>query len=163
MVTNLAHPEANVTGLSLMAPDLGGKRLEMLRELRPGLSRVGILWNNANPYSKLVHHEAQRASQVLGLKVYSLEASTPIDLAPVLKGSQREGLDAILTVEDPLTFSTREQIVAFVNSAGIPTVYGLREFVEAFPRDVLRGYVDRALRKRVHLGDTCRIAPRRTR
>ena len=67
-----------------------------------------------------MHHEAQLAAQVLGVEVYSLEASTPIDLAPVLKGSQREGLDAFLTVEDPLTFSTREQIVAFVNSAAFP-------------------------------------------
>jgi putative tryptophan/tyrosine transport system substrate-binding protein len=131
LVTNLARPEANVTGLSLMAPDLGGKRLEMFKELLPGLSRVGILWNNANPYSKLVHHEAQRAAQVLGVDVYSLEASTPVDLAPLLERAQREGLSAIVTVEDPLTFSAREQIVAFANSARIPAVYGLRELVEA--------------------------------
>ena len=157
VVANLARPEANVTGLSLMAPQLSGKRLEMLKEVLPGLSRVGILWNSANPYSKLMHQEAQHAAQVLGVHVSSLEASTPIDLVPVLERSQRQALDAIFIVEDPLTFGAREQIVAFANSTRIPAIYGLREFVEAGGlisygadiTDLIRraaGYVDKLLR-----------------
>jgi putative ABC transport system substrate-binding protein len=59
LVTSLARPGGNVTGLSLMAPDLGGKRLELLKEVLPQVSRVGILWNAANPYSALVFNETK--------------------------------------------------------------------------------------------------------
>ena len=58
LVTSLARPGGNVTGMSLMVPDLGGKRLELLREVLPHVSRVGILWNAANPYPALVFRES---------------------------------------------------------------------------------------------------------
>jgi putative ABC transport system substrate-binding protein len=65
LVASLAHPGGNVTGTSLMAPDLGGKRLELLKELLPGISRVAILWNAANPYSTLVFKATVSAAQTL--------------------------------------------------------------------------------------------------
>jgi putative ABC transport system substrate-binding protein len=73
LVTSLARPGGNVTGLSLMAPDLGGKRLELLKEVLPQVSRVGILWNAANPYSALVFNETESAAQMLGIQLQSIE------------------------------------------------------------------------------------------
>ena len=62
LVDSLARPGGNLTGLSLMAPDIGGKRLELLKELRPGISRVAILWNATNPYSARVVRETTTAA-----------------------------------------------------------------------------------------------------
>jgi putative tryptophan/tyrosine transport system substrate-binding protein len=69
LVLSLARPGGNVTGMSLMAPDLGGKRLELLKEMLPRLSRVVVLWNAANPYSALVFKETQAAGRALGIEV----------------------------------------------------------------------------------------------
>ena len=66
--------------MSLMAPDLGGKRLELLKELLPGISRVAILWNAANPYSALVFKETTGAAQTLEVELQSLEIREPADL-----------------------------------------------------------------------------------
>src|SRR6516165_3597266 len=79
LVASLARPGGNVTGMSLMAPDLGGKRLELLKELLPRLSRVAVLWNAANPYSALVLKQVQAASGTLGIEVQSIEVRQPDD------------------------------------------------------------------------------------
>jgi len=68
LVSNLARPGENVTGFSLMVPDLGGKRLELLKEVLPRMARVAVLWNAANPYPALVFKETERAAQTLGIE-----------------------------------------------------------------------------------------------
>ena len=68
LVATLARPGGNVTGMSLMAPDLGGKRLELLKEVLPQLSRVAVIWNAANPYSAIVFKETQTAGPTLGIR-----------------------------------------------------------------------------------------------
>jgi putative ABC transport system substrate-binding protein len=65
--------------MSLMAPELGGKRLELLKEMLPQLARVAVLWNAANPYSALVFKETQAAGRTLGIEVQSLEMRGPGD------------------------------------------------------------------------------------
>jgi putative ABC transport system substrate-binding protein len=77
LVASLARPGGNVTGMSLMVPDLGGKRLELLKEVLPRLARVAVLWNGANPYSAIVFKETQVAGQTLGIEVQSLEVRGP--------------------------------------------------------------------------------------
>jgi putative ABC transport system substrate-binding protein len=72
LVESLARPGGNVTGMSLMAPDLGGKRLELLKELLPRLGRVAVLWNATNPYAALVYKQTQAAGRTLGIEVQSL-------------------------------------------------------------------------------------------
>src|SRR5262250_3842935 len=79
LVASLARPGGNVTGTSLMAPDLGGKRLELLKELVPRLARVAVFWNVANPYPALVFKETQAAGRTLGIEVQSLEVRSPDD------------------------------------------------------------------------------------
>ena len=103
LVASLARPGGNVTGTSLMAPDLGGKRLELLKELLPGISRVAILWNVANPYSALVFKATVSAAQTLEVERQSLEIREPADLDRALEAAMRRHADALITVEDPLT------------------------------------------------------------
>ena len=79
LVASLARPGGNVTGMSLMAPDLGGKRLELLKEVLPQLAHAAIIWNAANPYSAIVFDETQGAAKKLTIKLQSLEVRSPGD------------------------------------------------------------------------------------
>ena len=157
LVASLARPGGNVTGLSLMAPDLGGKRLEILKELLPTLSRVAVLWNVANPYPALVFRETESAARKLGIEVRSLEVRAPRDVEGALQAALRQDAGALITVEDPLTLTYRREIADFASKHGLPCVSGLREYAEAgvlfsygshLP-DLMRrtaGYVDKILK-----------------
>jgi putative ABC transport system substrate-binding protein len=131
LVLSLARPGGNITGMSLMAPDLGGKRLELLKELLPRLSRVAVLWNAANPYPALVFKETQAAGQTLGIEVQSLEVRGPDDFDGAFEAARREHPDALITVEDPLTVTYRNLIADFAAGHRLPTLHGLSEFVTA--------------------------------
>ena len=157
LVASLAHPGANVTGLSLMAPDLGGKRLQMLKELLPAVSRVAVLWNAANPYPALVFKETQDASQNLGMRIQSLEVRGPNDFDGAFETAIQQRADALITVDDPLTVDYRKQIVEFATKSRLPAIYGSKDFVivgglmsyGAQIADLFRrsaGYVDRILK-----------------
>jgi putative tryptophan/tyrosine transport system substrate-binding protein len=157
LVATLARPGGNVTGMSLMAPDLGGKRLEMLKELLPRLARVAVVWNAANPYSANLFKETQRAGRMLGIEVQSLEVRGPDDLDGAFEAARKQRPDAMITVEDPLTFSYRKRIADFATGQQLPSLHGLREFVAAGGlisyganiADLFRraaGYVDKILK-----------------
>src|SRR3954452_15853252 len=75
LVSNLARPAGNLTGFSIVAPELGGKRLEMLKEMVPGLSAVAVLLNNKNPQSQIELKEMRNAAQAMGLQLYPIEIS----------------------------------------------------------------------------------------
>ena len=79
LVSNLARPGGNVTGMSLMVPELGGRRLQLLKEILPGLSRVAVIWNAANPYNSLVLREMEATSPTLGVQLQSLVVRGPDD------------------------------------------------------------------------------------
>jgi ABC-type uncharacterized transport system substrate-binding protein len=157
LVASLARPGGNVTGMSLMAPDLGGKRLELLKEVLPQLARVAVLWNAANPYSALVFKETQAAGRTLGIEVQSLEVRAPDDFDGAFEAARRQRPDALITVEDPLTVSHRKRIADFAVGQQLPSLHGVREFAAAgglmsygasLP-DLFRraaGYVDKILR-----------------
>ena len=146
-----------MTGLSLMAPDLGGKRLEMLKEFAPGISRVAVIWNAANPYSALVFGETKGAAQRLGLEVQSFEVRVPADFDYALEAATGQRASALVAVEDPLTVVYRKKIVDFAAKNRLPAIYGLREFADdggliaygANVADLFRraaGYVDKILK-----------------
>src|SRR5215470_5388874 len=90
LVASLARPGGNVTGMSLMAPDLGGKRLELLREVLPRLARVAVLWNTANPYPAAVFRETEAAGRTLGIEVQSLEVRGPDDFDAAFDAARRQ-------------------------------------------------------------------------
>src|SRR5229473_571976 len=157
LVASLARPGGNITGLSLMAADLGGKRLELLHELLPRASRVAVLWNAANPYSAHVFKETESAAGVLGMALQSLEVRGPSEFDSAFESARREHLDALITVEDPLTIDHRQQIADFAATNRLPTIHGIREFVEAggltaYGANLIdlnrraAGYVDKILR-----------------
>ncbi len=131
LVASLAHPGGNVTGMSLMAPDLGGKRLELLKELLPGISRVAVLWNAANPYSALVFKETVGAARTLGVELQSLEIREPPDIDGALEAATGQHADALITVEDPLTIDLRKKIAEFAADHRLPTISGLRVFADS--------------------------------
>jgi putative tryptophan/tyrosine transport system substrate-binding protein len=131
LVANLARPGGNVTGMSLMTSDLGGKRLELLKELSPRLARVAVLWNAANPYPAIVFKETQGAGQTLGIEVQSLEVRGPDDLDGAFEAARTQRPDAMITVEDPLTLTYRKRIADFATGQQLPSLHGSREFVAA--------------------------------
>jgi putative ABC transport system substrate-binding protein len=131
LVASLAQPGGNVTGTSLMAPDLGGKRLEFLKEILPGVSRVAVLWNAANPYSALVFKETAGAAETLGVELQSLEIREPADTDAALEAAMGQHANALITVEDPLTIDLRKKIAEFAVDHRLPTISGLRVFVDS--------------------------------
>jgi putative ABC transport system substrate-binding protein len=131
LVASLARPGGNVTGTSLMVPDIGGKRLDLLKKLLPRISRVAILWNAANPYPANVFRETESAARMMGIEVQSLEVRRPEDFDSVFEASRRQPPDALITVEDPLTINYRNKIVDFAATNRLPAIHGLREFVQA--------------------------------
>ncbi len=131
LVANLARPGGNVTGLSLMAPDLAGKGLELIKEVVPRLSRVAVLWNSANPYPARVSKETQEAGQTLGIQVQSVEVRVPEDFADALAAARLQRPDALIVVADPLTASQRTLIAEFAAGHRLPALYGTSEFAAA--------------------------------
>jgi putative tryptophan/tyrosine transport system substrate-binding protein len=130
LVASLAHPGGNITGLSVEQTDLGTKRLELLREVVPGLRRTAIVASSANPVAALEVREVQAAARTLGLEVATFEIRRPEDVAltfEALKGYA----EAIYVVSDPLTNTYRVRIVTLALSHRLPTIYNLRENVEA--------------------------------
>ena len=130
LVSNLAHPGGNITGLSLMAPDLGGKRLELLKELLPDISKVAVLWNVDNPYAANVFRETDRAAQTLRVALQSLEVRSSDDFDTVFRAVKAQHPEGFITVEDPLTVDHRKRIVEFAATNRLPAIHGVREFAE---------------------------------
>jgi len=131
LVSNLAHPGGNVTGNSMMVPELGGKRLELMKELLPSLTRAAIFWNAANPYSANVYRTTRDAANALSVALQSLELRKPEDFDAASQAALRERAGALLVVEDPLTFDLCAQIAKFAADHRLPAIYGLKFYVQA--------------------------------
>jgi putative ABC transport system substrate-binding protein len=130
MVASLARPGANVTGLSNLAADLATKRLEILRDVIPGLARVAIMANVGYPGAVLEIGEFKAASRAVGLEVATLEVRRTEDIAPALE-SLKGRAEALYVVGDPLANLNRIRINTFALAARLPTVYVQREYIEA--------------------------------
>ena len=130
-VKSLARPGGNVTGMSQMLPELSAKRLEVLKEAFPRISRVAVLWNAANPTKMLDWREAQRAAPELGLALQSREVRGPNELAGAFAALTRNRPDALMTLDDPVTMTARASIVGFAAKERLPAIYALSDFVHA--------------------------------
>jgi putative tryptophan/tyrosine transport system substrate-binding protein len=131
LVTSLARPDGNVTGLSLMSPDLSAKRLELIKRIVPDIARVAIIWNADNPYPALVFRQTEHAAGQLKIEIQSLEVRTPDDVNSALGAAVQEKANALITVEDPLTQACRKQIADFATKNRLPTVSGLRDYADS--------------------------------
>jgi putative ABC transport system substrate-binding protein len=130
LVASLARPGGNITGLSNQTLDLAGKRVELLREVIPGLRRLAIMANVSNPASVLEMGEAQAAARKLGLEVTTFEIRRAEDITPAFE-ALRDHVDALYLCAEPLMLTNRTRINILAVGARLPTMYGAREYVEA--------------------------------
>ena len=148
LVASLAHPGGNATGLSNQMVDTGGKKLELLREIVPGLSRLAVMGNIGNPLVVLEMSEVETSARTFGLKVAKSAIRRVEDL---------NRADALYVASDPLLNSNRVRINTLALGARLPTMHGFREYVEAgglmsygpsLPNQFRRAadYVDKILR-----------------
>ena len=131
LVASLARPGGNVTGLTALAQELSGKRLELLKEAVPGLSRVAVLWNAANPDKAHDLEEIQVAAGALGLQLQSLEVRGPDDLGSAFRATNSKRVGAIFTLTDALTITHQSRILDLATKRGLPTLFQTRDFVDA--------------------------------
>ena len=130
LVASLPRPGGNVTGSSIQATDLAGKRVGLLREAVPGLRSLAIMANSDSPPAMVEMRETQATARALGLEVVTSEIRRPEDIAPAfeaLKG-RAEGL---YVCNDPLVTTNRTRITTLALGARLPTMFNVREFVEA--------------------------------
>ena len=130
LVASLARPGGNVTGLSNLTSETGGKRLEFLREVVPGLRRLAILANVSNPAVVLEIAEAQAAARMLGLEVVTPEIRRAEDIAPAFKALEGR-VEALYVSPDALVITNRARIHTLAMGVRLPTMYASREYVEA--------------------------------
>ena len=123
LVASLARPGGNVTGLSNPATDLAGKRLELLREVVPGLRRLAIMANVGNPDAVLEMGEVQAAARTLGLRSPRSKSGEPEDIAPAFEALKGRA-DALYVCTDPLIDTNRVRINTLALAARLPTMYG---------------------------------------
>jgi putative tryptophan/tyrosine transport system substrate-binding protein len=129
LVSNLARPGGNVTGLSVQAADLAGKRLELLREVLPGLRRLAIMANAGYPAAMLEMDEMQTAARTLGLEVARLEIRRAEDIAPAIEALTGR-MDALYACADSFVDANNRQIVTLALAARLPTLHYAREYVQ---------------------------------
>jgi putative tryptophan/tyrosine transport system substrate-binding protein len=131
LVASLARPGGNISGFSSMNIDLEEKRIEALRTLVPGLSRMAILSNPTNPVAEMAAHNAQRVAETWGVSVELLGAPTTREVAAALTKLNAIRPDAVVVIPDTMLVIERRQIVDALAASGIPAVYAFREFAEA--------------------------------
>jgi putative ABC transport system substrate-binding protein len=130
LVTSLARPGGNITGLSLLAPELSAKRLDLLTQAVSPLARVAVLWNLDNEGMALRFRETQAASRVLGVSIQSVGVRTPDDFDGAFATITRERPHGLLVMADTVTLGQRKRTADFAASHRIPAIYEQRDFVD---------------------------------
>jgi putative ABC transport system substrate-binding protein len=131
LVASLARPGGNLTGLSIGAAELGGKRLELLMQVVPQASRVAVLWNAALADKVPEWQGVQTAARALGVTLHSVEVRTPDDFDGALATLAKERPDALITLDDALTLAHHRRIVAFATQHRLAMISEVKDFAEA--------------------------------
>ena len=131
LVDNLARPGGNLTGFSIVAPELGTKRLQLLKEIVPGISSIAVLLNASNPQSKIELREMIAAAAAMGLQVYPIDISGGSKLEDAFAAISKAGAKALIVLTDPILFSERKPTVDLANANRLPAVYPFQGYVEA--------------------------------
>jgi len=131
IVESLARPGGNVTGLSQMTIELGGKRLELLKEIVPKLSRVAVLWEPATAISTLAWKEIQLPARQLGIELYSLEILTANDLDKAFEAAIRVRAGALAIMPSPVFTANLKQIANHAVKSHLPSIYNVGDFADA--------------------------------
>ena len=130
LVASLARPGGNVTGLTNISTEMGGKRLALLKELVPNLSRVAVLWNPQTKISTLNWKDIQLPAQQLGIQVHSLQAQSPSDFDKVFKDATQARAGALAVLPDPLFAGNIKRIADLAIKHNLPSIFHLREYVD---------------------------------
>jgi putative ABC transport system substrate-binding protein len=130
-VVSLARPGGNITGLSSLVSELGGKRLELLREVIPRLSRVAVLGTSTNPANEQQLRETERAAGLFGVKVQFLDILDPKDIETGFQAATKGRADAVLVFGGPFFIPQRTKIAELAIKRRIPAMYSRSEFVDA--------------------------------
>lgn len=157
LVTSLARPGGNVTGVSSISPDLAAKRLAMLKQYAPKTSRVAVLFNAVIPPAEIAMPELKAAAQVLGVQLQSVAVQGPKGFEEAFGTIAQDRADGLIVFTDPLTFQNQELIADFAIKSRISSLFGEKEFAEIGGlmsygpsyRDMFRRgayYVDRILK-----------------
>jgi len=164
LVTSYARPEGNITGFTILAPELGPKRLAILKEAVPGLKRVGLIWNAANPLNATPQvGPIVEAARGLGVEIEAGPVQNRDELASAFAKLKAQQVSAVITVADAMLFQERQRIVDLAMAAQLPGMFADRLFANAggllfYGPDVLdlfkraADYVDRIL-KGTKIGD----------
>ena len=131
IVSSLARPGGNITGLSLMAPDLDGKRLELLKEAFPKVGRVAFLWQRVGGIRPLTDTDMEAAAKALGVKLLSLPVRSLDDFDSAFARAKRDGAQALITSIGGLIVTQQRQVLDFAAKNRLPAMYPASEFVEA--------------------------------
>ncbi len=131
LVANLARPGGHITGFATLAPELSGKRLELLKEVIPKLSRVAFFGNSNAPGNPQVFKETEVAAGTFGLQIQYLEVQTPKEIEPAFQAASKGHAQALLVFRNPLTAIHHAWIAELAVKSRLPTMYADREFVEA--------------------------------
>jgi len=129
LVRSLARPGGNLTGLTVLSPELAGKRLELLREAVPAASRVAVVWNPSNPPKVEEWRQTEEAARKLGIKLQSLEVRSSADFDSAFRVAERDRPDALIAFSDGLVNDHRALIVKFAARNRLPDLYTYREFI----------------------------------
>ena len=130
LVSNFSHPGGNVTGVTFVSNTLGAKRLELLRELVPGATVVGLLVNPGNPTSESQIRDAQAAARALGVQLLILKASSERDTDAAFENAVQQRVNAVIIGADSLFVSRRDQLVGLAARFAIPAIHFVREFTD---------------------------------
>jgi putative ABC transport system substrate-binding protein len=131
LVTNLARPGGNVTGLTTMTTELSGKRLQLFKEVLPGSPRIAVLWNSANPVATHVFREMEGASVPLGVQLYSMGVRGSTELEDVFKAAAQARASALFVIEEGTLFPHRARILSLAAQHRLPAASQFRDFAEA--------------------------------
>jgi putative ABC transport system substrate-binding protein len=131
LVPSLARPGGNLTGLSSIAPDLEGKRLELLREFAPALALVGVFFNPANPFHTVSMRQARKAAGALGIRLLPLTVRVSQDLEGAFVAILKEKPDALLVLADRVYLHERKRIMDFALRHRLPNASAHKEMVDA--------------------------------
>ena len=130
-VKSLGRPGGNMTGITWLAFELAGKRLEILKEAAPRISRVAVLANPAHPGEERELAETEQAARAIGATVRYHQVSATADVHVAFDAIARDGTDAILAFPDSMTMAHRRHVAEFATKHRLPSVFGWREYVEA--------------------------------
>jgi putative ABC transport system substrate-binding protein len=130
IVSSLRLPGGNITGLTSISPELDGKRLELLREVVPGISHVAVLWNSSSPLQVVAEKQTRAAADALGMKMLSLGVRSKEDIEEAFGQMLKQRPQALLVLADRLFLHHRERIMAFALEHRLPGVHAYRELVD---------------------------------